>query len=153
MKYKMIFLGTMTMMALLLLFAMLDINASNNISDILSGSIHTLLNWVGETEHSIDEIGYLVRKLGHLGFYALLSAMIAIVFFKRFNKLWPAVIGSGSVTLILSFMDEFIQHFAIGRNASYFDILIDLAGAIIGLLIFASTIWAVKSETMSRRDS
>lgn len=146
MKLKTISLGIMTMITLLLVFAVMDIGTSTTISGIPARVIHTMFNRLGDDVYTILEIDFVVRKIGHFGFYALLSPMIAIFLFKKFSKLYLAVMLSGTLTLILAFMDEYIQHYARGRNASYFDIVIDMAGAVTGLMIFAITVLVIKKR-------
>ncbi len=143
MKYKVIFLCTITMTVLLFIFATMDINTSTKITGVVSHSVYAILNWIGDTEYTIDEISFIIRKLGHFAFYALLASLLATLFLKKFRKLYTVMILSGAVMLVISFMDEFIQHNAKGRNSSFFDIAIDMSGAVTGLLIFTVTVWAV----------
>ncbi len=146
MKTKMITLCTITMVGLLLAFAMMNIGTSTKISGILSHGVQIMFNRLGDAEYTIYEIDFMVRKIGHFVFYALLSTMIAIILFKKFNKLYLSVVLSSVATLTLAFMDEFIQHYAKGRNASVFDIVIDMAGAAMGLLIFSVTVWVIDKK-------
>jgi|YNPNPStandDraft_1061719.scaffolds.fasta_scaffold48673_3 VanZ family protein len=75
----------------------------------------------------VEEIG------GHLSAYGILAVL-----------LWRALRGAGSrapatwallVTMVYGATDEFHQHFVPGRTATVEDLLVDLIGASLGLLL------------------
>ena len=90
---------------------------------------------------TFTQIHFLVRKLGHVGEYAILALL-----------LWRAVRSSPALHMKLSIMfgavllgcalfatsDEFHQSFVKSRTPSVRDVFLDVVGALIGLLIGAS---------------
>jgi VanZ family protein len=87
---------------------------------------------------TFTQIHFLVRKLGHVGEYAILALL-----------LWRAVHNSPALHMKLSVLfgvvllgcavfaasDEFHQSFVKSRTSSIRDVLLDIVGAVIGLLI------------------
>lgn len=77
---------------------------------------------------TFEQSVYLVRKLGHIIIYFILSLII----FKIINKYLYTII----ICLIISIIDELIQRYMPGRNSSIVDVFIDLLGIIIPLIYF-----------------
>ena len=74
-----------------------------------------------------------VRKAAHVFEYLVLSAVFASgfpVFGKRIKYVYPLFFS-----LITAVLDEYLQFFT-GRGSQVPDVLIDFAGAVIGVLIF-----------------
>lgn len=89
---------------------------------------------VFKIEISYDILSIIIRKGAHFTEYLLLGFSWMFVFFeKEYVK-----IGM-KYALILSFftasIDETIQLFVPGRSGSMIDVLIDMAGAITGILL------------------
>ena len=89
---------------------------------------------VFKIEISYDILSTIIRKGAHFTEYLLLGFSWMFVFFeKEYVK-----IGM-KYALILSFftasIDETIQLFVPGRSGSMIDVLIDMAGAITGILL------------------
>ncbi|MGD0274168.1 MAG: VanZ family protein [Gaiellaceae bacterium] len=70
----------------------------------------------------------ILRKLAHAGEYALLSALLL----RALARPWPAL----AIAVVYAASDELHQHFVRGRVGSPWDIAIDAAGAVIGLIVF-----------------
>lgn len=79
-----------------------------------------------------DLYHFLVRKLGHMSIYCVLS-MTLYVPFRLYRLPHPYPI-SWLICIVYAVTDEFHQHFAQGRTPSAADVLIDGIGAFIGLL-------------------
>lgn len=99
-------------------------------SQARSGAIVELIP-VGET---------VIRKVAHMGLYAVLGALAlwaVALFGERKGRaiLWSLLIAAG-----YAITDEFHQLFIPGRSGEFTDILIDAAGVTIGVLI-AATVW------------
>jgi VanZ family protein len=87
---------------------------------------------------TLAQIHFFVRKLGHVGEYAILAIL-----------LWRALRGGTSLQGKMAFLfasvwlvcgifaagDEFHQSFVPSRTATWRDVIIDLGGAFIGLAI------------------
>lgn len=80
----------------------------------------------------------LLKKSGHMAGYALLALS-----FLRTQKgsTRKAYLISLAGCLLYAVSDEFHQSFVAGRNASFVDVGIDLAGAAIGVMVFARFEW------------
>lgn len=79
----------------------------------------------------------LVRKLGHLGEYAILAMLAAHAFrtssYELLRRHW--FLASLLLSVLYSLSDEFHQSFVPTRGASIYDCLIDSVGGLIGLAI------------------
>ncbi len=81
-----------------------------------------------------------IRKMGHITEYAILAWLLARAYFAGGDGRKAGVtvlIWLWGVCVILAAADEFRQSFAESRGASPWDIMIDAAGAIFGLLIYS----------------
>ncbi len=94
----------------------------------------------GQDNSSLDEsdislITIVVRKLAHFSEFAILSALIfsLLITFnirRKFLILLPSL-----STLFIASIDEFLQIFSDGRSCSIFDVMIDVSGGIVAVLI------------------
>lgn len=78
----------------------------------------------------------LVRKLAHFSEYAVLGALMYLLFStpqKRSRGFLPAAACLGTAVV-----DEFLQRFAAGRAPALRDVGIDFAGACLGILLTAA---------------
>ena len=80
-----------------------------------------------------------IRKLGHVGEYAILS----ILWFYAFNQgrtewSWQPVLGALIASLIYATLDEFHQSFVPSRTASIYDVGLDEIGALLGQAVWIS---------------
>jgi VanZ family protein len=90
-------------------------------------------------------IHFIVRKCAHLGEYAVLGLLLlrAAIFMTNLKPSLAILYMSVWVAcLLVATTDEFHQTFVASRGASATDIMIDGAGAILGLLIGASFVMA-----------
>jgi VanZ family protein len=77
------------------------------------------------------EMDFIVKKLGHMAGYALLSLAFAWgIGIQKPGVIWKAWL----LTVAYAVTDEFHQSFVPGRNASLMDVVIDALGASIGLI-------------------
>lgn len=109
-------------------------------TDLLSAEqtsrfIGPFLRWFAPdvSDATIASVQLIVRKCGHLTEYAILAALLC-----------RALRASGAPAISLSFivaatyaaLDEFHQSFVVTRTASPWDVAIDCAGAIAGLVFY-----------------
>lgn len=88
-----------------------------------------------------------VRKIAHfICFFCLSGSFLG--FFSTFKKLSLPAIPSFLATLCYAITDEFHQSFVPGRSCELRDVLIDSAGALSFLLI-----WAVAAALWRRRQN
>lgn len=103
-----------------------------------------ILRWVipGISDESVRTAQFIVRKCGHLTEYAFLAVLFhrALSLTLRTPTLWSwrAAIGAFALAACFAVTDEIHQGLVATRYGSGIDVLIDSAGAAIGL----STVWA-----------
>lgn len=74
----------------------------------------------------------VLRKLAHVGEYALLGALLL----RALHRPLPAF----ALGVAYAASDELHQHFVAGRHAAPLDVLIDTCGVAIGLAIWARAV-------------
>jgi VanZ family protein len=100
---------------------------------------------------ALTSIHFMIRKFAHLSEYAILAllllrASLRITNFKNKAILYASVwVGC----FIVAVLDEFHQTFVASRSASIVDVIIDSAGAILGLLV--GTALARRRSTQLRK--
>jgi VanZ family protein len=113
-----------------------DALASRHTSRILG----PLLRWLipGLSEAAIGQVQFLARKAGHVCEYAIL----ALLLWRALRPAKPSVPASWSWTraqmalglsAVYAMTDEMHQAFTVLRQASGWDVLLDSAGAALGL--------------------
>jgi VanZ family protein len=114
-------------------------------SDLMSAE-HTsrflipFLRWLKPSisVETLAMIQFVVRKCAHLSEYAILALLLFRAVFRGTNlKLSLSIlcVNVWLVCVLVAAMDEFHQSFVESRGASVWDVMIDAAGAIFGLLI------------------
>ena len=97
--------------------------------------IGPFLRWFAPdiTDATIASIQLLVRKCAHVMEYAILSALLL-------RALRQHLLAARSVAFVLAalyaVLDEFHQSFVPSRTGSPWDVVTDIAGAILGLMIY-----------------
>lgn len=89
---------------------------------------------------SLTLIHICVRKAAHLTEYAILALLLCRAVFRGTNLKWSRAtlfVGAWIACVFLAAGDEFRQSFVESRGASPWDVMIDSAGAIFGLLIYS----------------
>ena len=104
--------------------------------------IGPILRWLHPTISlaGIAKVQFIVRKAAHVSEYAVLSALIFRAFVRT---VWVGrLMLSAAVVLLLcaayAASDEFHQSFVPSRTASMRDVLIDIGGVILGMMIYGS---------------
>lgn len=88
-----------------------------------------------EQEVQVENTQYIIRKLAHFSIYALLGLLLMCLaetfdFTNARRMILSLLIG-----ILYASLDEFHQSFVPGRTASFTDILIDVFGIVVGILI------------------
>jgi VanZ family protein len=87
---------------------------------------------------TIATVHFALRKLGHLTEYAVLAALLWRALHNARNlraKMATLFVGVWVACTIIAVSDEFHQSFVASRTASPYDVLIDVCGALIGILL------------------
>ena len=100
------------------------------------------LRWLSPdiSVETLAEIHFCVRKAAHVTEYAILAFLVSRAIFREANlKRAGAIlfVGAWIACTSVAACDEFRQSFVESRGASPWDVMIDSAGAILGLLLYA----------------
>ncbi|MDD3453486.1 MAG: VanZ family protein [Bacilli bacterium] len=119
-------------------------NQTGNISGSSSGTIiYNILNYIYNVFHLnttnliniVETLHNPIRELMHLFEYLILGILIINVL-KQHNIENKLIIISFCLCFIYATTDEIHQLFVKNRTFEYFDILMDMIGSIIGILIY-----------------
>ncbi|HZE73535.1 MAG TPA: VanZ family protein [Pyrinomonadaceae bacterium] len=103
--------------------------------------IRPLVLWLfpGTSEATLQIVHFSVRKLAHFTEYAVMGFLAARAFStsssESLKRRW-FLIGFGLI-VIYALLDEYHQSFVPSRTASIYDSMIDSAGGLAALLIYA----------------
>ena len=102
-----------------------------------------------------DSFASFIRKfVGHFSLFGL-SGVLTTLSFKFFyydkkQKFSFFIIFSGISGIFLAILSELIQKFVPGRSGEVLDVLIDLAGYFIGLLVIVLIVYLLKRNTTKK---
>ena len=98
--------------------------------------------WPTVTDETIHDVQVVVRKTGHVTGYAILAMFV----WRARNRgvfahgwTWRAALFTELIALLYAISDEIHQSFVPTREASAVDVLIDCAGAALGIV----AVWAI----------
>jgi VanZ family protein len=115
--------------------------------------IGPFLRWFAPdiTEATVASIQLVVRKCGHLTEYAVLAGFLYRALRQRRERVMQAAIVAFLIAAIYAALDEFHQSFVASRTGSPMDVLIDCAGALVGLATFLNVTRSRKSKIEKRK--
>ncbi|MBO5454571.1 MAG: VanZ family protein [Clostridia bacterium] len=139
---RLLFILPVAIMILIFMFSSQNGKTSLNLSD---GLIYNFVSGFCEL-FSIDFIDVssltaslrtVVRKLAHFSIYAFLGGSLLISFYYNFLSLRIKrnIFISQFLSIIYAISDEVHQMLIPGRNGNLFDVIIDSAGAFVGILL------------------
>lgn len=100
-----------------------------------SGLSIYIFNWLENHLHIIvPEL--IIRKMAHMGEYALLAFTFIYGFSKNKLILQKILLFSLSSTFLYACSDEFHQLFIAGRSGQLVDVMIDTMGGVIAIILF-----------------
>ena len=109
----------------------------------LQDVLHSL--W-GQTDvSSVDMANLLLRKLGHFCGYGTLGVLFRRAWYVSLERSWEGPrsrlpFSASALAVIFTFnvacLDEVHQRFLVGRTSSFYDVLLDTAGAILFIRAF-----------------
>jgi len=88
---------------------------------------------------TIAQVHFLVRKAAHLIEYAILAVLLCRAWRGWIERFWRRVALTLAPAMIFAAADEFHQSFVASRTALLGDVLLDCSGALLGLMICATT--------------
>ncbi len=108
---------------------------SKGVTEII---VETIEKIVPDSGIETVEFNNYVRKYAHFFAYLILGVLLMNAFSRRQNsRLLADIKASLLVCVIYAVSDEIHQMFVPGRGAMVTDVLIDTAGAMLGILIYA----------------
>ena len=137
-KYVMFTMGLLLITSFIFMNSFNDSYVSHNLSD-------AVVEIILPPKYALaDGISLLIRKTAHLIEYAALGVAV-ITLAKQVEKDFGKKYYSMTLFYVLAVavIDEHIQSFS-DRTSSTSDILLDFAGAVIGMLAVLGTMWIVK---------
>jgi VanZ family protein len=100
---------------------------------------------------TIAAIHLALRKLGHLTKYGILAALLWRAFRDwgvRLRSWWRPALLALVIAAVYAALDEFHQSFVPSRTASVYDVMIDICGAIVAVVLCALFARAKHSQTI-----
>lgn len=88
-----------------------------------------------ETRGGYAFVEFLFRKAAHLFFYFMLGFVI-VRYFRSFmpNMRWRVFLLSCSMVVLISMLDEYLQHLHPDRSGRWMDVWLDCTGGLIGIV-------------------
>ena len=131
-----------TILIILLVIWMLTVYCFSNQKGEISGNtsgkvIKAILNIFTKdiSDEQVQKLQLPIRKLAHFTIYAI-GGVLAIILLNQYNiPLIQKIIYSQLIISIYAVLDEFHQSFIPERTASFFDVLIDSAGALTAIVL------------------
>jgi VanZ family protein len=101
-----------------------------------------IFHWLwGQTDlNSVDVVNLLLRKLGHFCGYGTLGVLFRRAWYVSLRRSWEGPrsrlpFSASALAVIFTFsvacLDEVHQRFLVGRTSSFYDVLLDTAGAVL----------------------
>ena len=115
-----------------MIFIFIMSSFNGNISSNQSGSIADLIYNLFDISDT-EKVSLIVRKCAHVSEFFILGILV-INLISKYNVKYSYLI-SFIVCVLYASSDEFHQLFVPGRSAQVTDVLIDLIGVVLGLLL------------------
>jgi VanZ family protein len=94
----------------------------------------------------IEPSSYFIRKLAHFTIFTIIGFCISMFIGSYdMNKIISTLL-SFTLTTGYACIDEYIQTFIPGRNGSINDVMIDISGVIIGILLYNIVIYFISNN-------
>ncbi|MFT8348172.1 VanZ family protein [Clostridium saccharoperbutylacetonicum] len=99
------------------------------------------------------ELDHIIRKNAHGFMYMILGVLVSNAFFIYNQRGKTSIIHIMFICLLYAVTDEFHQSFVPGRTSLVSDVLVDLAGAIIGMALFYIFYYMIYKEYLKNNKS
>lgn len=134
-RIKFFYIAVIVWMIIIFYFSHQPVNESSQLSEGISKTIVEKLESNMKIDIDEEKFDYLIRKLAHFTEYMILGILMYIASSKnnipRNNKiLWCILLCA-----LYAITDEVHQAFVPGRGPRVFDVIIDTAGSITGILM------------------
>ena len=125
-----------------------------------SSTVHEVVNEIAQSLGATEEIPEsTIRTSAHFAEFAILGILLATditllaplhrtePLSRRYALLFVAL----PVASLLAVIDETIQYFSPGRAMQFIDVMIDSAGALCGILLFAAAFLACRAAYLRKK--
>ncbi|MBS7297711.1 MAG: VanZ family protein [Eubacteriales bacterium] len=102
-------------------------------SELSQGLLHFLMLFLGKIGITITHL--FVRKAAHFTEFFMQSLFLSLSAFYSLKGLKPYISNIVLTGLLTACLDEFSQHFSLGRSAQISDVLIDFSGTMCALIL------------------
>ncbi len=130
---KLFFIPLILWMIIIFYFSHQPVNESSQLSEGISKPIVEKLESIIKTDIVEEKFDYLIRKIAHFTEYMILGILMYIASSK--NNRNKKVLWCILLCALYAITDEVHQAFVPGRAPRVFDVLIDTAGSITGILM------------------
>ena len=120
------------LLALWMAFIFYMSSCNGNVSSDQSGTIAYVLHNILGINYS-DKLIFIIRKCAHVSEFFILGILV-INLISKYNVKYSYLI-SFIICVLYASIDEFHQLFVPGRSGQVTDVLIDLIGVVLGLLL------------------
>lgn len=152
--------STVICMAVIFMFSVQDADRSADTSD---GFINSIMQIVipkydemepDEISDTVSSLSHAVRKTAHFSLYCLLGILCSASVGRYGIGQIPRAVSSLAISISYAVSDEVHQYFVPGRACRFTDILIDAAGAAIGvsMVLAASALRKHSGTARTSRD-
>ncbi|MGV2939692.1 VanZ family protein [Mesobacillus sp. LC4] len=91
---------------------------------------------VPNEEFNLGSLNHIVRKNAHFFLYLILAILLTYALRQSGNNETSAYGLAFLITVLYAMSDEFHQIYVPGRGAQFSDVLLDSAGALVGIVLY-----------------
>ena len=145
-------------MGVIFAFSAQPAEESDETSDKVEGVVMTVLQAIWPdfedselAQNIVENLTTLVRKGAHFTIYMILGILSLFVFwaYKVQKMAWLYALG---FSLLYAISDEIHQTFVDGRAGRATDVLIDMAGAIVGILLVSFCVSIARRRKINKKE-
>lgn len=140
-------------MLIIFLLSAQDGTASGQLSNGIAGWIYRL--FTGQTDPGgITALEEVLRQVAHGSVYFILAVFVSLAFNRSGISDIRHIILTLVVCALYAASDEWHQSFVPGRAAQFADFAVDMAGAVLGLLLYqaASAVGYLRQQRSNREE-
>lgn len=151
-KMRRFLLGTATLLWMILIFSMSS--GTSEESAAMSGGLTDLVFRLFFKNLPVDgpeaeyvlrmELEFFIRKAAHFTEFLILGGLLVSFLLQFRLGFFTAGIIAWAAAVLYAATDEFHQTYVAGRAGMQFDVLVDAAGALFGVLIFLGIIAVIR---------
>lgn len=108
-------------------------NLSGGLTELLKEAIHI---FAPEANPNIDSLSYFVRKNAHFFAYMILGILSVNALRRSFVQLGKSTLFAFIISVLYAVSDETHQLFVPGRSGQTSDVVLDSAGALVGIGLY-----------------